>query len=394
MSDVMYANARTYWHLFGGVDDVDRTTDLYLRIQIGGTEAPLAGDAYQVSVYGRQHINGPNLVTLRRENIDLPDIGSVGLDEAWRYWRTVEISEHGIEAHNVKCIVLKVEALLADASYTPQNTDYVPHYADQSTEADPPPWGVRILKARINASDLGTNVTPSRAARDIVSPFWDAEHRHITSSSLALRQLAYDQIPFSRRQALDDVNALMDWDYGVWDGDEFWYGPPATDVLTIDATDPRVTLSLNADVHEVFNACRVKYTNRNGRDREVVLHADGSDIASPVKAQTVEAPDSVKTKTAAIRCGQRFLRNHKKATVTGKATLYGISDVWGDAMLIRPQGRLRIKGVPKPFSGPHKITRVNLDPLQWAAHIDFGVESRRFEVWLKRVAAGAHVRQR
>ena len=165
-------------------------------------------------------------------------------------------------------------------------------------------------------------------------------------------------------------------------------------IIFISSLDPRVTLALNADVHEVFNACRVKYTNRNGRPREVILHADGSDIASPVKAQTVEAPESVKTKHGAIRCGQRFLRNHKRATVTGTATLYGMSDVWGDAMLIRPQGKLRIKGVPKPFSGPHKITRVQLDPTQWAATLDFGVESRRFDVWLKRVAAGAHVRQR
>ena len=393
MSDVIYSNARVYWHLFDGVQDEDRITDLFLRIMVGGLEAPLAGDAFQVSVYGRNHINGANLVTLHRENIDLPNIGSVGLDESWRYWRTVEISEHGIDAHNVKCIVLKVEALLADAPAT-QNTDYTPHYADQSTEADPPPWGVRIVRARINATDLGTNVTPPRVVRDIVSPYWTGSEVHITKSSLALRQLAYDQIPYSRREALDDVNALMDWDYGIWDDEEFWYGPASDDVVTIDATDPRVTLALNADVHEVFNACRVKYTNRNGRAREVILHADGSDIKTPVKAQTVEAPESVKTKHGAIRCGQRFLRNHKRATVTGTATLYGMSDVWGDAMLIRPQGKLRIKGVPKPFSGPHKITRVQLDPTQWAATLDFGVESRRFDVWLKRVAAGAHVRQR
>lgn len=394
MSDVIYSNARAYWHLFGGVADDDRIRNLYMRFMVGGLEAPLAGDAYQVSVYGREHINGANLVTLHRENIDLPDIGSVGLDEAWRYWRTVQFTKRNIDARAVRCIVLKVEALLATPPPGMQNTDYTPHYADQSTTADPPPWGVRLLKYRINASPIGTNVTPPRAVRDIVSPYWSGTKVHITPSTLALRQLTFDRIPFGRRQALDDVNALLDWDYGVWDGEEFWYNPASSSVITIDAKDPRVTLSVNADVHEVFNACRVLYTNRNGRPRETVVHADGSDIKSPVKAQTIEAPESVRTKSAAIRCGERFLRNRRRAAVTGNATLRGISPVWGDAMLLRPQGKVLIQGVPKPFSGPHKITRVQLDPLTWSASLEFGVTSRRFEVWLARVAAGAHVRQR
>lgn len=395
----VYANARAYWHLFDGVEDEDRISDLYLRFKVGGLEAPLAGDRYQVSVYGREHINGANLVTLHTEAIDLPDIGTVGLDEAWRYWRTVEVSAHNIDVRVVRCIVLKVEALLADVTgYEAQNADYVPAYADQSTIADPPPWGVRLVQYRIWASDLGTNVTPSRVVRDIVSPFWSGAAVHITPSNLALRQLYYKTIPYDRRAALDDVNALMDWDYGVWDDEEFWYGPASDDVLTVRVDDPQVRVQLNADVHEVFNAARVLYTNRSSRPREVILHADAAAFPSPVVAQTIEAPEAVRTKAAAIRCGERFLRNHKKATVTGTVTLTGICaagmGTWGDAMLVRPSKQLRLVGMPRRYVGPHQITNVTLNPTEWSADVEFGVESRRFEVWLARMAKGAHVRQR
>lgn len=386
-----YANARAYWQLFDGVAEDDRVTNLYLRIKIGGTEAPLAGDRYQVSVYGRTHINGENLVTLHQEYIDLPDIGEVGLDESWRYWRTVEVKKNDVDANEVRCVVCKVEALLEDPTYEKQNTDYVPHYADQSTTADPPPWGIRLEKFRINASDLRANVTLSRAITDIVS--LRLPNASVHESKLVPRQLAYTELPYSRRQALDDLNAMLDWDYYVWEADAFEMGPTAETTLVVDPTDPRVRISVQSDVHEVYNAVRVCYGNRRGRPAEVVVHAKGSDIPSPVKSQTVNTPDAIRTKSAAIRCGERFLRNHKKATTTGTVTLTGIGP-WGDSMLVRPVGYVRLAGLPRPFGGPHKITHVRLNPTSWSTQLEFGVASRRFEMWLRRLEAGAHVRQR
>ena len=46
-------------------------------------------------------------------------------------------------------------------------------------------------------------------------------------------------------------------------------------------------------------------------------------------------------------------------------------------------------GPAKFLSGTHEVTSVSLSPLDWSATVQFGTNSKRFDQWLARLAAGA-----
>jgi hypothetical protein len=278
-------------------------------------------------------------------------------------------------------VVVKIEEIDPNWTYSPLYHGKT--YDDQDSLADDPAWGMRIKRYAIYASDLKADVRIHRVIGDILSPWWSGGKASIQTVSYEPDQLAYTSIPYTRREALDDINSMFDYDYGVWAGDVFHWGAASAAVTVISATNPQVRLSLRSGVSDSFNACRIAYTNRRGKRREVIQHI-ASGIPT-VKAKTIEAPESIRTKSAALRLADKFLRNHHDAIVTGSATLMGAHGEWGDAMLMQPDHYLRIRGVPRMFAGPHKITSVQLDPVAWEATLEFGLQSTRFERWLRRL---------
>lgn len=378
------ASARVYYPLFDGIDPESqdqRIRALDMKLQIGGEKADL-GTNYQVSVYGRRLIDTPNLVTIFRQVVERA---------AGSPWVDVNVSRQ-IDHDSVHCIVLKLEAIETD--FTPPADPTATHtYDDQATTADPPPWGVRIKEGgtAVYASDLGRNVTVRRVIEDIVSPYFTVTG---ANSTLELDQLAFSDIPKSRAEALDDVNAMTGYVYSCWEEGELHLQEVGAGThRTADVTDPRISFSFAENIDDTFSAVRVLYATKLGRARDVIVHRDSRALGTLVKADTIEAPDSIRSEAAAIRVGMRYLRDHNEKSVSGSLHVEGESTSFGDALLVRPGDTVTIAGAGG-VRHDLPVTGVTLHPLTWEADVQFDVAPARFAQWLAKVQAGAHARKR
>lgn len=393
-----YSSARIYRELFDGLAVDDRVTDWTARLQIGGLEAALAGDRFRVSCYGRRGINGANLVTLHREYIDLPDIGSVGLDEAWRYWRYVDIDESDIDVDPVRCLVIKVEALLADPSYTAQNTDYTPTWTDQSTTADPPPWGVRLLRSSIYATPLRRNVTPERVVEDIVSPYWSGERFFCPDESgVTCDQLCFESLPMNRLEALQQVDEMLDWDYEATDGSFTYRRPPTLgetadqDLYCVSLADPHYAGRITPAMDECWNGGRINYTNRNEKQKELIGHWESETLGTEPKNGYWEMPEAIRSRHQAELMLARIRKSYAEPPIAGSASFKGTVPVASgeqrDCLLMKPGELLQVRDAPRTFRRTEReISSVTLHPLTREAEVEMDAKSRRIEKVLQRMA--------
>jgi|SRR5450830_1230653 len=378
------ASARVSYPLFDGIDPEgqdQRIRALDMSLEIGGEKADL-GTNYQVSIYGRRQVDTPNLVTIFRRVVERA---------AGTPWVTVNVRRQ-IDHASVHCIVLKLEAMATDFT-PPADPSATYTYDDQASTADPPPWGVRIKEggSAVYASDLVRDVTVRHVIEDIVEPYFTVTG---ANSTLVLDQLAFSDIPKSRAEALDDVNAMMGYVYSCWEDGELHLQEPDTGTQrTADVTDPRISFSFAENIDDTFNAVRVLYATKLGRARDVIVHRDSRALGTLVKADTIEAPDSIRSEAAAIRVGKRYLRDHNAKSVSGSLHVEGESTSFGDALLVRPGDRVTIAGAGG-VRHDLPVTAVTLHPLTWEADVQFDVAPAKFARWLAKVAAGAHARKR
>lgn len=305
------------------------------------------------------------------------------------YWHSVHVHKHDIDAHDVHCIVIKLEQISNTWTYTIIDPDK--SYADQVDDVDPPPWGIKLTKAAIYASPLGRDVRLHRVFADIL----DHDNLNYSGGTVDWEpdQLAFIDIPKDRQDALDDVNGMLGYNYHCWNGTTVVFSAPSSGTAwEIDAGDPRTTWSIERGIDETYNCVRVCYTNAKGKPREVVLHHDETPL-NFVRADTLQAPDSIKSQASAIRFGQRYLNNHYRVQVAGSVTITGDDGVV-DPLLIRPGDTIKMTGPARFIYSTHEVTRVTLRPLDWTADLEFGSNSKRFDRWLARLAAGGHVTKR
>jgi len=379
-------NARVYWEMFGGVKPTGQP-DLYVRslnfdIDVGGYYAH-DYPYYMLRIYGRAYLDGPNLDTLYSGDIVAPSTTDywTNLDE--RVSVMIGIDEP--EERQVRCIVVKVERK-EGAFPTPSADQPDKTYDDQYDDADPPPWGIRIHSLSIFASNLGREVTPTAILEDIL------DKAGFTYSgptvTWVVDQMAFVDIPNDRWEGLDTVNGLLGYNYACWDGTDVEFSVPKSgEAWEIDAADPRTTWSVTESLDETYNAVRVCYGNKRGKLREIIVHGDESAIGF-TRADTLTAPESIKSAAAATRFGNRYLRSHETRQVAGTLTIRGDDGVC-DPLLIRPGDTITMTGPAKFLSGTHEVTSVTLNPLEWSATVQFGTNSKRFDKWLARLAAGA-----
>lgn len=381
----MGRNARVYWEMFDGVIPESQPA-LYVRyvdidVDVGGYKAKDYPSTFRLAVYGRRRLEGANIETIATEDISLVEGGP------WP-WRRVRIRA-AVESTHVRCVVVKMEEV-TDSTYAAGSVThyYYDQYDDEAGGADPPAWGFRIKKVHVYGSPLGRNVRPDLVFTDILdNPGFTYDGPIGTWTA---EQLAYVSIPYDRQEAIDDFNGMLGWNYACWDGAEVKFALPATGTAwEIDAGDPRTTWAVTESLDETYNAVRVCYGNKRGKQREVIEHGDESAIGF-MRADTLQAPDSIKTEKAARRLAKRYLRAHEKRQVAGTLTITGYDGVTGpDPLLIRPGDTITMVGPAKFLSGTHEVTHVTLNPLEWSATVQFGTNSKRFDQWLARLAAGA-----
>ena len=309
-----FQNARVYWEMYGGVPpegNDQHVQALNLNMDVGGW----AADDYayfQVSVYGRKDINSPNLSTLYSAPIHRPT-GSI-------MWKPVRIAVANADT-DVRCVVVKVE--LIEATFIePDGSANVLTYSDQYQDADAPPWGIRIHEASLYCSDLVRDVRAHRVFADILAG------RGFTYSgpvaTWTADQLEFSDIPKDRWDALDDVNGMLGWNYACWDGTDVEFALPKSGTAhVIAASDPRTTWSVEESLDETYNAVRVCYGNKSGKPREVIVHGSTAALRGTVRADTLQAPESIKSEKAARRFARRYLASHETKQVAGSVSIQG-----------------------------------------------------------------------
>jgi hypothetical protein len=367
-------NARVYWEMFGGLNPEGQEQHVVavdIRLDYGGYFARYY-DFYRFSVYGRATLNGPNLVTIHSQRLYTDGL----------MWKSQRISKN-ITNNDVRCVVIKVERTDLWGSTTSGNITH--EFNDQNDEADPPPYGIRIKSAKVYGSErVKRNVRPHLILTDIL------DNGGFTYSGphpeFVVEQMAFTESRKDRWEAIDEVNTLLGYDYWCYNGTTVVFQDPADGtVRPLSTDDPATDWSFTKDIDETFSAVRVEYGNKRGKPRDVIVHGDAA--ISIVRADTVQAPESVKTLKGAQRFGRRWLRDHKELQVTGSVTVVGDSGPL-DAMLYRPGDRLKIGGPARGATGTQKVTRVTLNPLDWSATLEFGVNPKRLDRWLARLAVG------
>lgn len=311
-------NARVYWEMFDGVYPTAQP-DLYARsldldVDVGGYYA-FDYPYYLLRIYGRATLDGPDLDTLYSGDIVAPSTSD--------YWtpRRIRVSVYAPEANMVRCIVGKVErkeGTFADPTATPPTKQY----HDQYGTSDPPPWGIRIHAASVYCSSLGRNTRPNLILADIL------DNAGFTYSGPSVTwlvdQMAFVDIPCDRQDALDNVNGMLGWNYACWDGTEVAFALPKSGTAhVIAASDPRTTWSVEESLDETYNAVRVCYGSKRGKLREVIVHGSTAALRGTVRADTLQAPESIKSEKAATRFAKRYLASHETKQVAGSVSIQG-----------------------------------------------------------------------
>ena len=378
-------NARIYWEMYGGLPIRNMQDDAHvigadLTMKIGGHRAKAGYLYYQVSVYARPFLDSTDQKTLYTRIIDT---------EPGELWRTVRINIKEADIPiSTRCLVVKIESTAPTHATLPADTTEKT-YADQTSTADPPPWGFKLLKSKVWGCEyIGRNTRPMKILEDIT------RLANYTVSgppdTFVVNQMTFTEIPHDRWESLDAVNALLGYDYACWDGHEIEFTEPGSGtVRLLDVADPATVWSYEQNIDETFNSVRVTYNDVKGRPREEVTELDSAVLGDVHRADVVAAPDSMKSAQAARKIGTRYLRDHNTAQTDGSVTVIG-NVGHDDALLFRPGDMIQMTG-PKTIGDgkPQKATRVTLHLTEWSADVQFGVNSKRFDQWLARLAAGA-----
>lgn len=372
--------ARVYYELFDGVQVAGQEIrGLFLRIATGGQKAESWYDYWRYSVYGRTSLRAVGTQKLLRRAWvrRYGPFNEYGYPEGmWPLWDWRSVYIPIAKTDHIRCIVVKLECMQNHST-----SGGVQGWDENGSYGGSAPFAVVIKAATIYASDLLRNITAPRVLKHIAS----TEYPDATSASDATQydQLAFTEIPADRWDAIDDVVAMNGWSYHVWDGDKLSFvNPDSAAKLSVPKDHAGVSYEHGPDESEAFNAVRVQYTNKNGRTREVILHGKLK-LGGDVVADTVIAPDSVKSKAGALRVARRWLKARGKVPNVGDINVTGTGP-WGDALKLRP-------GVD---IGKSRITHVTLNPLEWKATLQFGVNVDSYEAWLARLAAGAKAKKR
>ena len=398
-------NARIYWEVFGGLPL--SSTGVWngvvawnMHLKVGGKHSQVY-PYFQVSLYARRTLDGPNEFTLYRRNI------APGEGQLWKdVYIAGKFSDYDNSESYIGCLVLKVEAVVEDYLLPPSDSIGTKTFADQFGTADPPPWGVNLLSYSLYGSkDVLRNTRPDRILRDIVNGTPDsplvALDSDMPNTDYKVSQLDFSSVPGTRLDALNTVNAMLGWDYSCYDGRHVKFSVPGTGtVRRLSADDPSTSWDYEEDANETFGRVIVGYTDANGKpDEEIVCfkgayslpatrwQGDGG-VRTFDRADYIAAPASVSSVKEARALGNRYVRDHGSLQVQGSVTVRG--DVGhDDAMLFRPGDMIQMRGPAQPIHGKQKVTHVTLHPLTWEADVQFGSNSKRLDQWLARLAAGA-----
>lgn len=399
--------ARAYYELFDGIQDADAIVGFAARVRLmkGRYGTSGAQDNWSLCLYTRRALSEGTTRFLAEDHTNLTTV-----DGSAAWWLTDDIAYA-----NQRLALLRMEYLGSDAI---QFMTSAGNTGDTEDEEVTPSVCWRVTHARVVARTLPSTfsgdhdhgefiVDPVEVVQDIVSPYWSEAETELffpDESGITLTQCVFGSIPKTRADALEEVNELLGWDWFA-SRKTFTYRKPYTNstvpdeaLYRVPLATPGLTYNLAPAFSECYNAVRVVYTGKTGSAREVIVHADSETLGDHVRAETYQAPESIRTRSAAQTLGTRWLAAHAEPPVSGSMSLTGNVPVATgedrDCLLMWPGEIVQLCDAPSPFSAGQKITKVTLRPLEHRADIEVGENSRRFDRWLARLSYGAKTRKR
>lgn len=386
------AIGRTYIELFNGLPVDDRITDAKIVIDVGGYAAYNYPESYHLVMVGRRSLNSDDLVTLAEEPISLPVEPDPG--DLRSHWRRVTFDVEHIDDDPVRCLVLLMVGGHSIVPSRPLGT----YYEHDQAGASIPPWGFRIIRYNVWASDLRRNVTPERIVEDIVSPYWPGERFFCPDESgVTCDQLCFESLPMTRLDALLQVDEMLDWDMEATET-SFTYRKPPTlgetadqDLYAVSLADPHYAGRITPATDECFNGGRINYTNRNERPKELVEHWESEYLGTEPKTGYWEMPEAIRSKKQAQKMMRRVKASYAEPPIAGSASFKGTVPVASgekrDCLLMKPGELLQVQDAPRTFRRTEReISRVTLHPLTREAEVEMDAKSRRIDKVLARIA--------
>ena len=343
---------------------------------------------FRFSIYGRERRDGPNLELMWRAYIESDP----------QLWTPIMVACSTTNPQT-RCLVLKVEALrdyIAPAS--DNRIIYAAAPGDQYDQQPPPPYAVRILGSGIYGSELGAYTSPERVVEDIVAPYWSGEaFQGPDDPTFTNDQMVFEDIPKTRLDAIQEIDALVDYDYEAT-RDSFTFKPPVTpadarddELYCVSLADPRLTATITPAMDDCCNGVRALYNNVDGRPQEVLLWGVSETLGTRKKCKVLTLPDSIHSKKQARRAATLYLKAHLEPTIAGAPKFVDTVPVASgedrDCLLMRPGELVEITDAPLAYRRTQReITSVTLHPLTHEAEVELGAKSRRFDRWLAKLA--------
>lgn len=294
------ANARAYWYPTNA-----RVGAMARRVKFTVTAIGLVGDL-RLRLYASRY-PGAAKTQIWSRTTDCEDLA-------------VDITSASIPS-DTACLTFRIENL--------ESVTYMV-YGD----GDPETWGLvlgaEISNIRVYGSSLDHTVTPERVAGHVFDLIADDEHRDLPDASgLTVGQLAYFEPGTTARRVLDDVNALVDWDYGMGAGEVVYFRKPLTaatappdQIVVVSRADPRlVGWDVRLDWADVANHITAYYTKPNGRYGVVNVSDYESGPLTTEKQRFLDLRGICDSADEATAIAQRALADALWPRATGTVTL-------------------------------------------------------------------------
>lgn len=374
-------NCRAYWQLFDGVTTTQQITAFKFHYLLSGLDTSL-----RCRLYGRDQLSGGSVNRLIwTAPAEFDDEDDVSLDAN-------DIGD------DVRVLVFKFDQV---GSTITEYTDLSSSVADWSLFS-----GIAYSDLRVFASDLNANVTPERVVRDAVLTLVDDDHIDFPDTSgFTLEHVDFGD-PTTVGQAVQDMNAMLDWDWGFEDGQSFFFRKPWTvanvpmsELIVTSFVDPcLVSWDVRRSYQDCYNKVVAHYLKPSGRMASVTVSDEEGPLGNTWRTKFLDLTDTCNNATDATTVATAYLRDGLWPKPTGSATIVDYAHLAAGidvpAIYLRPGMRVVNLDLAPEDGGRMLVTSVTGSLLQRQITLEVGTLSNRMDRLLARRELGAKRKKR
>jgi len=283
-------------------------------------------------------------------------------------------------------------------TYTDLSAEYVDEWALFA--------GIAFDDIRVYASDLGANVTPERIVRDAVLTLVDDDHIDFPDVSGYVLGHADFSDPTTVGQIVEDVNQMLDWNYGFDDAAVFFYRKPWSpgnvplgELIVTSFVDPNLgEWGVRRDWQDCCNKVVAHYTKKNGRVSSVTVSDSEGPLGAQWKTTFLDLTDTCNSSSDATLVATQRLRDGLWPKPTGsipmKCDAHLAMGIDVPAIYLRPGMMVVNLDVQPEKGGRMLVTSVAGRLVDREITLEVGTRSTRLDRLMARRELGAKRRPR